>query len=100
MKSGIELITLERERPAMKHCPKCKRNWMVDGNQKCPYCNCGLMAGSSPAPCSVVTRTIADEIAEYKAVRGTAAVNLLHRVLDKIVGLKCPHCHGDVNITI
>lgn len=29
----------------MKHCPKCKRNWQVDGNQKCPYCDCKLKEG-------------------------------------------------------
>lgn len=56
---------------------------------------------STPASGSVAkVRTIADSIADYKATRGTPAVKLLHRVLDKIIGLKCPHCHGDVNITI
>lgn len=84
----------------MKHCAKCLRNWDVDGNQKCPYCNCGLMAGSAPAHGSVATRTIADSIAEYKATRGTAAVKLLHHVLGKLIGLKCNHCGKEVSVTI
>lgn len=44
--------------------------------------------------------TIADAIAEYKATRDSSAVKLLHRVLDKIIGLKCPHCGNDVPIVI
>ncbi len=55
---------------------------------------------STPASGSVAGPTIADAIAEYKATRGSSAVKLLHKVLDKIIGLKCPHCHGDVSITI
>ena len=31
----------------MKHCPKCLRNWMVDGKQICPYCECELMEGKA-----------------------------------------------------
>lgn len=34
----------------MKHCPTCKRNWA--SGRICPYCDCELVAGSSPAPCS------------------------------------------------
>ena len=45
-------------------------------------------------------RTIADAIAEYKATRNTAAVKLLHRVLDKLVGLKCPHCREAVSVVL
>jgi K+-transporting ATPase c subunit len=57
-------------------------------------------AALAPVSGSVAGPTIADAIAEYKATRGSSAVKLLHKVLDKIIGLKCPHCHGDVNITI
>lgn len=42
--------------------------------------------------------TITDAIAEYKATQGSSAERLLHKIFDKIVGLKCPHCHGDVTI--
>lgn len=45
-------------------------------------------------------KTIADEIVEYKATRGSAAVKMLHRVLAKIIGLECPHCGKPVNVTI
>lgn len=48
---------------------------------------------------SVATPKIADAITEYKATRGTAAVKLLHRVLGKLVGLKCNHCGKEVSIT-
>lgn len=37
----------------MKHCPTCKRNWAT--GRICPYCDCELVAGSSPARCSVAT---------------------------------------------
>lgn len=52
------------------------------------------LAGSSVYP------TISDAIAQYKATRGSSAVRLLHKILDKIIGLKCPHCHKDVSIKI
>jgi len=32
----------------IKHCPDCLRNWLVSGNQRCPYCNCLLVAGPAP----------------------------------------------------
>lgn len=34
----------------MQHCPKCHRNWA--SGRICPYCDCDLVAGSSPARCS------------------------------------------------
>jgi len=76
-------------------CNKCGQE--CDGDPAFHQCKPPI-AGS--AICSVATPTIADEIAEYKATRETSAVNLLNRVLDKIIGLKCPHCGENVSITI
>lgn len=45
-------------------------------------------------------QTVAEAIEEYKATRGSHAVRLLHRVLDKLIGLKCGHCGKDVSVTI
>lgn len=49
---------------------------------------------------SAPKRTIADDIAEYKATRGTSTVKLLHRVLDKLVDLRCPHCRERVSVIL
>ena len=45
-------------------------------------------------------RTIQDAIDEYKATRESSATKLLHRVLDKLIGLHCPHCFKDIPIRI
>ena len=73
---------------------------MVDGNQKCPYCNCGLMAGSSPSPCSVAAvetwemfvRNSVNEIAKLVVINQQqdepttcerCILNLCHGILEK-----------------
>lgn len=46
------------------------------------------------------TGTIAESIAEYKATRTAPAVKLLHKVLGKLIDLKCKHCGKSVSVTI
>lgn len=57
-----------------------------------------------PAPTPLTVRqppkTIADAIREYQELKNTSPVTLLHKVLDKLIGLKCPNCHQDISITI
>ena len=73
-------------------------NGMAAGQQPEAIPNAGNIAGSISANGSVATRTIADDIAEHKATRGTATAKLLDRVLDKLIGLKCNHCGKEVAV--
>lgn len=45
-------------------------------------------------------KTVADAIREYQELKHTSPVTLLHKVLDKLIGLTCPHCHKEIGITI
>lgn len=91
------LVHLEPERFSTWSCENCSecgkptRYWLTPHTPLCPAC----AAGSAP-----VVPTIAEEIAEYNATKNSSAAKLLHRVLDKITGLRCPHCGNDVNITL
>ena len=55
---------------------------------------------AAPFAIRLPPKTIEDAIREYKESRNTSPVSLLHRVLDKLIGLTCPHCHKEVSITI
>lgn len=55
---------------------------------------------AAPFAIRLPPKTIEDAIREYKETRQTAPVTLLHKVLDKLIGLTCPHCHKEVSITI
>lgn len=45
-------------------------------------------------------KTVADAIREYHELKHSSPATLLHKVLDKLIGLTCPHCHKEVSITI
>ena len=68
-----ELTAIIAERDELKQDKAAMLQQLIDGGVS------GAVAGP----------TIADAIAEYKATRGSSAVKLLHKVLDKIIGLKC-----------
>lgn len=46
-----------------------------------------------------VARTIADEIADYKATPESAK-RTLRKVVEKLIDLRCPHCGESVSVTI
>jgi hypothetical protein len=45
-------------------------------------------------------KTVADAIREYQELKQTSPVTLLHKVLDKLIGLKCPNCHTEISVVI
>jgi hypothetical protein len=100
---------LKRELDQAKELMKTAAIWI----EACPFENSiplGLKLRNAAMPevegvealatGSATPITIADAIAEYKATRGTSAVNLLHKVLDQIIGLRCPQCGEDIKVTL